>query len=108
MLILSISLFAKERDYQVPFCKALDGEIEYVLEDRTRIDCLTDIYAIEIDYAKKHHEAVGQALYYGIVTGRKPAVALIVGINDKRFLNRLRIVSKKVGIKVFIITKQRR
>ena len=108
MLILSISLFAKERDYQVPFCKALDGQIEYVIEDRTRIDCLTDIYAIEVDYAKKHHEAVGQALYYSIITGRKPAVALIVGINDNRFLKRLKVVAKKVGIKVFIIIKQRR
>ncbi len=35
-----------EADYVVHHCK---GEIEHVLLDRTRVDCLTETHAIEYD-----------------------------------------------------------
>ena len=41
-----------EVDYQRVLCEELDGEMEYVLVDKTRVDCLTDAYAIEVDFAK--------------------------------------------------------
>lgn len=44
-------------------CNALDGKMEVVLKDKTRIDCLTAEYAIEVDFAKKGAEGIGQALY---------------------------------------------
>ena len=45
-----------EKYYQTKFCNKLNGRIEYRLEDTTRVDCLTDDYAIEVDWAKKWAE----------------------------------------------------
>jgi len=94
-----------EKFYQERFCKKLNGLIEYRLPDATRIDCLTKEYAIEVDFAKKWAEGIGQGLYYGIETNRKPAVALIVGKKDEKFLKRIRKVAKEFNIKIFIIDK---
>lgn len=37
-------------------------------------------YAIEFDFSRgtKVYECIGQALYYGLVTGRKPGAVLII------------------------------
>ena len=43
----------KESYYQDIHCDNLGGKAEYKLEDRTRIDCLTDTKAIEHDFAPK-------------------------------------------------------
>jgi len=54
----------KESYYQDIHCDNLDGIAEYKLEDRTRIDCLTNTKAIEHDFAPKWAECAGQAIYY--------------------------------------------
>ena len=64
-----------EKYYQTKMCNKLGGIIEYRLKDRTRVDCLTDDYAIEVDFAKKWAESVGQSLFYAQMTKRDPAVA---------------------------------
>ncbi len=94
-----------EKYYQKIFCKNKNGRIEVVLDDRTRVDCLTATHAVEVDWAKKWAEGIGQALYYGIKTDKRPAVALIVGTKDQRYLKRLRTVAKSHHIKVYIIKK---
>ena len=38
----------READYVNAYC---NGDIEYILNDKTRVDCLTDYYAIEFDWA---------------------------------------------------------
>lgn len=88
--LLSAATFAAERDYQLPFCERLSGKVEYVLPDRTRVDCLTSTHAIEVDYAKKWPEAIGQALHYARLTDTVPGIALIVETEkDQVYLNRL-------------------
>ena len=94
-----------EKYYQTKFCNKLNGIIEYRLKDATRVDCLTDDYAIEVDWAKKWAEGIGQSLYYGLMTDRKSAVALIVGKKDKKFIKRLEKVADKFNIKIFFIQK---
>ncbi len=94
-----------ERYYQNELCSKLNGVTEYRLRDATRVDCLTDEYAIEVDWAKKWAEGIGQALYYGLMTDKKPAVALIVGSKDKRYIKRLKKVTNKLNIKIFLIHK---
>ncbi len=81
--------------------------MEQSLLDRTRIDCLTDEYAIEVDFSKKWAESVGQALYYAEMTGKKPAVGLIVRETekDKRHMKRLKILTDKYGIKIYKIER---
>ncbi len=88
-----------EKDYVNLYCK---GEIEFVLPDKTRVDCLTEEYAIEFDYAKKWAESIGQSLYYSKMTDRKPAVAIIVKKpSDKKYI--MRIYKAEPNIKVFIV-----
>ena len=91
-----------EKDYQRWWCEKHAGELEYRLSDKTRVDCLTNEYAVEVEYAPKWAESIGQALYYAQNTGRKPAVLVIVrDKDDERFLKRLRAVAKEQGIKVW-------
>ena len=95
-----------EKDYQKIFCKKHDGVMEHQLNDKTRVDCLTDEYAVEIDFAKKWAEGIGQSLYYSLQTGKKPAVGLIVDTkSEARYLKRLKSVAKKYDIQVFVIEK---
>ena len=95
-----------ERHYQELLCNKLDGKMEYVLKDRTRVDCLTDEYAIEVDFAKKWAQSIGQSLFYGYMTGKKPAIAIIMDNKDKRYFKRVNLVAKKQKIKIFILEKE--
>ncbi len=54
------------------------GKAEVLLPDRTRCDCLTQTHAVEVDFAPKFYEAIGQALYYSLQTGKKGGIVLIV------------------------------
>ena len=94
-----------ERYYQKIFCSALGGQVEYVLPDHTRVDCLLPDYAIEVDFAPKWAESVGQALYYARETHKRPGVLLILEDpeRDMRYLRRLRILARQYGIKVWVI-----
>lgn len=89
----------KEKDYVNKYCT---GQIEYILPDKTRIDCLTDEYAIEYDYAKKWAESIGQSLYYAKKTGKKPAVAIIISkASDRKYIQRIEAIEQ--GITIFEI-----
>lgn len=86
----------QEKDYVKKYC---NGYIEFVLPDKTRVDCLTDEYAIEYDYAKKWAESIGQALYYAKKTGKKPAVALILTKpSDVKYVNRVKEAAENITI----------
>ncbi len=93
----------KEADFVEYHCK---GQVEFRLSDRTRVDCLTDTYAIEYDWGKKWAEAIGQSLYYSAMTGKKAGVVLIVKKSTKeRYLRRIEktIEDKKLDIKVWTV-----
>ncbi len=94
-----------EKYYQSKMCSEFGGETEYVLFDRTRVDCLSGEYAIEVDFAKKWAEGVGQSLYYADVTGKKPAIGLIVGEGDEKYLKRVQRVADKFDIKIIVLEK---
>lgn len=92
----------KESYYVSQWCRDDFGKREFVLWDNTRVDCLTKDYAIEFDFAKKWAESIGQSLYYSKMTGKKPAVALILtDIKDYRYVKRIERLDN--GIKIFII-----
>ena len=70
-----------EADYQKFWCANKNGQIEYTLDDGargSRVDCLTDDYAIEFDFLKKWPEALSQAQYYAKMTGKIPGIVLII------------------------------
>jgi hypothetical protein len=91
MLLIAVSLAAsaptashakkhlhKERWYQDIWCTERNGKIEYRLLDRTRVDCLTKTHAVEHDFARNWPEAIGQALHYGRMTGKRAGIGLII------------------------------
>lgn len=95
-----------EKVYQTQWCKAHNGQLEYVLKDKARVDCLTDTLAVEFDFANKWAECVGQALYYGRETGKQPACVLIMenGDKDLKYLYRLRRAAYKKGVNMRTFT----
>lgn len=93
-----------EIDYQRYWCEKNHGELEHRLGDGARVDCLTGEYAVEVEYAHKWAEAIGQSLYYARMTGKKPGVVLIIRENgDQRFARRLRAVAQQQGIRVWTV-----
>ena len=91
-----------EKYYQELWCNEHNGAMEYRLDDGTRVDCLTDEYAVEMDFAPKWAESVGQSLYYAERTGKLPGVVLIMEHeNDERYATRLDTLARRYNIKVW-------
>ncbi len=64
---------------------------EVRMADGTRCDVLTASHAVEVEFAAKWCEAVGQSLNYASQTGKSGAIAIILEReSDARFLQRLR------------------
>jgi len=79
-----------EKWYQEQWCREQGGQIEVVLPDRTRCDCVTDTHAIEFDFGNKWTEAVGQSLYYSLQPGKKAGIVLILeNVKDRKYWIRL-------------------
>lgn len=79
-----------EKEYQVSACNAWGGTTEVVTDHGTRCDCLTPEYAIEVDFAHKYAEAIGQSINYSLHLGKKPGILLILeSPSDKRYLDEL-------------------
>ncbi len=94
-----------EKEYQQEWCSSHGGVQEFQLNDRSRVDCLTDEFAVEVEFASKWPEAVGQALYYALMTGRKPGIVLIMEYPDreKKFYDRIRTVCDSYGIMLWVV-----
>ena len=56
----------------------LKAKVEHRLQDASRVDILTGYYAVEVDWAPKWAEGVGQSLYYALKTSKKPALLLLI------------------------------
>ena len=81
MLLAALPLAGRlqsERAYQEWFAKKVNGKLEVVMGDGTRCDLLTSTHAIEVDFADKWAEAVGQSLNYSFQSNRKAGIVLIV------------------------------
>jgi hypothetical protein len=76
---------------------------EVILPDHTRCDCITEKNAIEIEYAKKWYEAIGQSLYYSLQTGKRAGVVLILE-SDKDYKYWIRLNTTIVHFKLPIDT----
>ena len=104
-LLMATAAHAKnkhpERWYQAQACPIIGGEMEVVLDDRTRIDCLTDEYAIEFDFGPKWAEALGQSLFYASKTGKRAGVILILEKpGDLRYKARIESAIEYHGLEV--------
>ena len=60
------------------------------MTDGTRCDILTEDYAMEVDFAHKWAEAIGQSLNYARLTGKRAGIVLIIKKNkDENHLDRV-------------------
>lgn len=111
LLLIFLSLPAgakhlhKESVYQAHWCSANSGLTEYILDDKTRIDCLTATHAVEFDFASKWAESIGQSLYYGLKTQKTPGIVLIIENPEKdgKYVKRLEQVANKFGITYWLM-----
>lgn len=88
-----------EKYYQNEWCSRWKGLAEVKLPDKTRVDCITANYAVEFDFAHKWAEAIGQSLHYGKMTGKKPAIILILeNEKDFKYYNRAKTITVDHGI----------
>lgn len=55
----------------------IGGQREHSVESG-RIDLLTDEYAFEIEWANKWKDSIGQAIWYGLQTNKKPGIILLL------------------------------
>lgn len=101
----------KEVVYQNEFSKKLtrdsiSNETEVTMNDRTRCDIVTDTFAIEVDFANKWAESIGQSLHYSLLLGKKPCILLIMeSVKDVKYLNRLKLTAVKYDITVWTVSK---
>lgn len=72
-----------------------------VLQDKTRCDCITEANAVEVEFGKKWAESLGQALYYGLQTGKRPGIVLILEKPaDRKFWIRLNSTIQHFGLPI--------
>ncbi|UCD31997.1 MAG: hypothetical protein JSV38_14735 [Desulfobacterales bacterium] len=75
-----------EKWYQEKWCREQRGQVEVVLHDKTRCDCVTDTHAIEFDFGSNWAEAIGQSSYYALQTGKRAGIVLmLVNLKDRKY-----------------------
>ena len=94
-----------EKWYQEQWCHEEQGQMEYVLPDKTRCDCMTHTHAVEFDFGVKWAEAIGQALHYAGTTGKRAGIVLILeGKKDCKYLIRLNSVIQHYELPIDVWT----
>lgn len=79
-----------ESYYQNNFAIQIKGETEVILDDKTRVDIVTDTFAIEVDFAEKWAESIGQSRYYSIKLNKKTGILLVINpLTEEKYLKRL-------------------
>ncbi|MHC1791796.1 hypothetical protein [Solidesulfovibrio sp.] len=95
----------KERYYQNIWCAQNTGTLEVRLPGGLRIDCETETHAVEVDFAPKWAEAVGQSLAYAAATGKRPGILLILERpTDERHLAKLHALIDYYGVPIDVWT----
>ena len=83
------------------------GQAEVKLPDRTRVDCVLSSHAVEVDFARKWAEAVGQSLHYSRMTGKRAGILLIMlSPKDQKHLERLLNVVRHFNLPIDVFTTQ--
>lgn len=83
-----------------------DGTTNVRLSDGTVVDCMVNDYVFEYDFANKWYEAIGQALHYSNVSGKKAGVVLIIE-NDReiKYFTRMVSVIEKFKLPIYVYAR---
>ena len=107
-LSFSANAIEKEEFYSNKFCEELAGQSQFKLKDLSRVDCLTETHAFEVDWADgmKVYEAIGQSLYYASQTGKKPGILLLIRKdNSEKHIRKIKEVIRYFDLDIELIIK---
>ena len=107
--LMSPLVFSAEKDINIAWCASIGGVDEFRTKDGTYVDCLTDEYAIEVEYDYKWKEAIGQSLHYAESTNKKAGILFIKRKESKKnyFNEMLRVIENyQLPIKIFVIEEE--
>ena len=96
----------KEKYYSDKFCEEISGQADYTLQDKSRVDCLTDTHAFEVDWADgmKVYEAIGQSLYYSSQTGKLPGILLLIRKdNSEKHIRKIKEVISAFNLPIELV-----
>jgi hypothetical protein len=98
-LYVSLAAQPHEKDYQLLIQQYMGGQMEVSVQSG-RVDLLTEEYAIEIEFANKWKQSIGQALWYGLQTNKTPGIILIKrdGQADNKYVIQLGSALSYAGI----------
>jgi len=104
LVLAATAIQADERQEAERLAPKYKAKVEVRLEDDSRVDLLNDTYAIEVDWADKWAESIGQSVHYGLLTDRKPAVLLLVRdpSHEWKSLVRAARVCGHLGIRLYV------
>lgn len=92
-----------EKQYQNFWCSKHKGQPEVMLRNGTRADCLTETQAVEIDFAPKWQECLGQAINYSAQTNKQAVCVLILEKEkDEKYVNKLDYARRKKEVSLWI------
>lgn len=95
----------RELDYQHAWVVARGGREEVRMSDNTRADIVTATHAIEVDFAEKWAESIGQSLHYAGLRKLHAGVLLIVDEDDDaRYLKRWKAVVENHHLPIDLFT----
>jgi hypothetical protein len=108
-LTASCQVFANrdhpEKWYQIQWCQKNHGQLEVTLPNQTRCDCLTEYYAVEVEFADKWSDAVGQSLNYALESHKRAGIVLILESSlDDKYLKRLNAIIIHFGLPIKVWT----
>ena len=106
ILSFSCNALESEKYYSDKFCEEILGQADYTLQDQSRVDCLTETHAFEVDWADgmKVYEAIGQSLYYASQTGKKPGILLLIRKdNSKKHIRKVQEVISAFNLPIELV-----
>jgi len=109
--VLAGPAYQTEFDFVKEQCEIWEGEQDYLLQDQTRVDCMTEEMAVEFEFADNWKRALGPALHASSRTGKAAAIAMILRReSDEAYVKELMAVKKNFGLelKIFQVKEQSR
>ena len=109
LLLASLTSYSQlpkqlEKYYTNKFASIIKGKTQqYIPLNKRYVDIVTDTLAIEVEFANKFLESIGQSLDYAVLLNKKPCILLIVnGKNDENYLAELMRVNVEYQLKIRI------
>jgi hypothetical protein len=103
-LPLSAARLNSEAHYQKIAAEKYNGKTEVSMPDGTRCDIVTETHAIEVDFADKWGEAIGQSLNYAFQANKRAGILLILEKeSDEKHLIRVNSIIEHFDLPIDVL-----